>query len=939
MSSSFGRPQPRRVNAQFDPGQPNRLPGMDRQVISRTPDGRFTDFGSAEVAGANAERSYKEAAAFIKQAGDTFASVYKPWLQNEIDKELGQVAGTPEMFESYRQGDEEARAWISRFRPQTQYYVNQQVAAAGAEQYGQRLTALAALNPVRTQTGSSPEDLAAARAKDKSIALEESGLRNVAPEFLRQVAPSLQAIDAKVDAQTSTQRDLDAKAVQDSGIRAGLGTMFYTGAQADYLQSQRPVSPENLAADNAAYRASKTQSWQQELSRLEESRTSVESATLLWQSANETSTAAFGSGDAIDIDAGLSILDQTWQLANDNNVKTANGQVLGQVVITQDGKTFRQVVAERRKQLQPLADQAEAKALLGRIAPDAEQMLRNGSSPSTVMQYLLSNVRDENGNPDIQRIQEAWSTLSPLVQASRAPTNAQTLLERDFQVRLRRAGNSNAEVQGILNEASTAGLTPEQQLRLAGLAGQGSTETQRLSAAENETVEARKSQVQTLVQDGKGSFTAERAEIDLLSRTQQIQERKVEEFVKSTNGTPPSDDEYIKMYRQSADEAYKALSTEVKGSAAANPQTPEEKLRSELNTISENIETFSSQGTATKIREIFSPEFREIAKKAGVKDDYRSLQKYLLDSLAKIKDADGKPAFPNSPQMWFQMRQRAEKAGQDAPASKPTPTATPKAEEQSFIDLLTPETAGGENKQASAKPLQFIGQALAAIVGGRPAQAGTLEGKPGFETPDAVSQLASVVSGRQDVSLRTPSLPQTPPDTPAEVVPAQISTDTHPYFLAIGIAEGTRTPDGGYTRDYYGHPDPANGARNVGTVSSQQYGSPDVADRVWAGRLSALATRMTPVLYQLGVKPGTVAFNRLMFNRLDLEVQSPAAAADLFRNLDGDYSIEGIAKARADSFINPATGQLEAGGFGNSYNRLFTDQRSRAGAFDYKRRF
>jgi len=89
----------------------------------------------------------------------------------------------------------------------------------------------------------------------------------------------------------------------------------------------------------------------------------------------------------------------------------------------------------------------------------------------------------------------------------------------------------------------------------------------------------------------------------------------------------------------------------------------------------------------------------------------------------------------------------------------------------------------------------------------------------------------------------------------------------------------------------------------------------------------------------MGLKPGTVAFNRLMFNRLDLEVQSPAAAADLFRNLTGDYSIEGIAKARADSFINPATGQLEAGGFGGSYNRLFTDQRSRAGAFDYKRRF
>jgi hypothetical protein len=49
-------------------------------------------------------------------------------------------------------------------------------------------------------------------------------------------------------------------------------------------------------------------------------------------------------------------------------------------------------------------------------------------------------------------------------------------------------------------------------------------------------------------------------------------------------------------------------------------------------------------------------------------------------------------------------------------------------------------------------------------------------------------------------------------------------------------------------------------------------------------------------------------------------------------------TIEAIAKARADSFINPVTGRLEAGGFGNSYSRLFADQRSRAGSFDYKKR-
>ena len=52
----------------------------------------------------------------------------------------------------------------------------------------------------------------------------------------------------------------------------------------------------------------------------------------------------------------------------------------------------------------------------------------------------------------------------------------------------------------------------------------------------------------------------------------------------------------------------------------------------------------------------------------------------------------------------------------------------------------------------------------------------------------------------------------------------------------------------------------------------------------------------------------------------------------------GGWTVEAIAKARADSYINPETGRLEASGFGNSYQRLMKDQRSRAGVYDYRRR-
>ena len=46
------------------------------------------------------------------------------------------------------------------------------------------------------------------------------------------------------------------------------------------------------------------------------------------------------------------------------------------------------------------------------------------------------------------------------------------------------------------------------------------------------------------------------------------------------------------------------------------------------------------------------------------------------------------------------------------------------------------------------------------------------------------------------------------------------------------------------------------------------------------------------------------------------------------------WTVEAIAKARADSYINPNR-TIGCPGFGNNYQRLFQDQRSRAGVYDY----
>ena len=192
--------------------------------------------------------------------------------------------------------------------------------------------------------------------------------------------------------------------------------------------------------------------------------------------------------------------------------------------------------------------------------------------------------------------------------------------------------------------------------------------------------------------------------------------------------------------------------------------------------------------------------------------------------------------------------------------------------------------------------------------------------------------------------LKTRPLPQVASATQVRPVPTAVGNDQHELFVMIGVAEGTRTPSGGYTKAYYGHTDPGDGNRNRGTVSGgrNSSASPGMVDVKWMGTLTNVQQRMRPQLIKMGLAPGTQGYNRVMFNIMDLTVQSPAAAQDfagkLFEMQAGNWTIESIAKARADSYINPATGRLDAPGFGNNYQNLIKDQRSRAGVYDYRRR-
>lgn len=150
-------------------------------------------------------------------------------------------------------------------------------------------------------------------------------------------------------------------------------------------------------------------------------------------------------------------------------------------------------------------------------------------------------------------------------------------------------------------------------------------------------------------------------------------------------------------------------------------------------------------------------------------------------------------------------------------------------------------------------------------------------------------------------------------------------------FIGIGLNEGTRTSDGGFTDAYFGHTDPGDGASNRGTVSARA-GTPEEADQTWKGILSQTRSQYKNTLVDMGIPVGSTNYQVLMFNILDLRVQAPAAVPDFVAKipliLQSGVSAESIGAARADSYINPATGKLET--TFKSYEDLLRDQMARS---------
>jgi hypothetical protein len=176
----------------------------------------------------------------------------------------------------------------------------------------------------------------------------------------------------------------------------------------------------------------------------------------------------------------------------------------------------------------------------------------------------------------------------------------------------------------------------------------------------------------------------------------------------------------------------------------------------------------------------------------------------------------------------------------------------------------------------------------------------------------------------------------TAPPVPTDPLPALFEGNSDSLVAwAVGSAEGTRTPNGGINRAYFGHTDPGNRAWNMGTFSYQHGAStPEEADQKQLARLQNQAE----VLRRRALRHGLNLTLEETLNGLDLANQSPLAAIGSVGYIErlseakhnGMEGAEAILVARTRSYINPKTGRWNAPGLGNTEASIRRDQQRRA---------
>jgi len=979
---TYSRPGTGRVNVGSG-GSGGNIPQVRlSEPVRRTPDAPFRDNRSPAQAAKNSDLKYEGINALLDFAG---SEVTQKFVTDEMDrrarKEASGVIDAYPGIATTSQNDPAADAAYNALSPRAKDFVIKARAANAVASYGPALEAQLAKETILTAPGSTPEQRAEATARAATAARDASGLSSLPSYQLVQNADRLAQIDGSFKGQAYQARIAKEADLAQVGLIQGAAAGLSEG-----FKGLEKVGATDQAGDQPL-----TAGWRATV------QATVDAASNNFGPQGQARILAGGIGEAFnritDPQEKLEFLKRTQALTATPMFGADGKTDIFSIPLGNSGKSIKDVLTA----MIPNAEAEADNALLGKTFLQMEELRASGDAEGARALGLqsLGLLNDMSKIPSfIRDIESLTQRVTPDMQI-----NDRGMFDRELD------GQSASSLVKEMIAAPVGTYSPQAINQMFGLArqeasGQRTNNPYKQSHAEFNSARREQSEEFDIGFANYLEFTKEgddsiivngKRELTLAGKRNKANffaEARQRYFELREEGLAKGDWDPAKGIQQAIKETVAAKKEAATG-AGGRPSTPLQAYTSFYNTSSKALYQAASAGNGRIANEdIPAAAIAPATLKSWQQDNPgksfdsltgRQKLNLLAESIMKFKKFDSasgqyvgftkKEAKKKAVEMVEAVEKRA--AESPAPTRARVPETVPvKPDEGEQRQRISPaqkaatelleksvdyikkdaerETGipayegvkrwfnnGGLGPQA----MSYVDGFLNMTLGAAPANAGDLA----YGTPEGLQALRqSWHYGQQ--GLNTAPLPQVAVNTPVRYAPIAINSDKHELFVMVGVAEGTRTASGGYTKAYYGHSDPGDGNWNRGTVSGGRgtNASPQMVDRRWMGTLTNVQQRMRGPLIASGLEPGTAGFNRVMFNLIDLTVQSPAAARDFAGKLSEmkakGWTVEAIAKARADSYINPRTGRLDAPGFGNNYQRLFKDQRSRAGVYDYRRR-
>ena len=923
---------------------------------------------------ADAQKRYESSALknfFDFVQGDQVKGLVDGFMEQDAKNQLGDlIANSPDIVEGWKKGSAAERAYVTNLNPFAQNLIEQTLSEQVSNEYINSVNAGLAASDILTSPTSTEEQIAAERSRIMGDASEKTGYGNLSPYWLAQTAGDVSRIQAEVEGKIDAERQKN---------KAALGLTKYGDAQADYWAKQSEqlsvfriqMSDEEL---KQAY-VTMSQKWEEDVKRGSEATLTTPSSHLrtMLQGLETQTAKLIAAGDE---DAALQLIEDMQRMAAARDIVFPNGVNYWQQRDA-NGNSGIELLNGIQQRVQRIAEEGEtsnarkwAESMVDKLTPtelrDQGRLLFPGEQAA-----ILDVLRGDRAVDNLTSPEQDRAGLEFISRTDNRTPEAATRLIEELEIPW---GSDLAEkiMRSATGDQDAAELEIQKSFRSAIGSERTSNQINQLAyeltdpkMSETDAVKALKRELR--VPEGESDM---KVIVQALGRTIRIEAFTA---LEERDAAGEFDEEGAPSRVAAAQELLLEQIETLREQANFKP-APKEKSDEDPNLQTKQwLQNYARRGAADiDGLEQFDQGFIDLALKEGIIQEgqnaatkTRKLGEYLLETSAKLT-LDGKPVYANKEQVQKIMRGELDpftlKPPEVNPAEplgiaprgsrgsrrrfyrrpQPTPVEEPNpfAEPPQMIDMPP-----AEEEQQVSSALQSFKQGLFTIANvALDVMTGAAPASAQLEFEDNAGEMAQVWARRKPLSVGTPPLPQINGNVVVRTVPLAMTTPRHPYFVAIGIAEGTRTPDGGFTKAWFGHGDPADGNYNRGTVSGGRGPTrgmtPEQVDNYYMKELTGLALAVAPVLQQYGMKPNAQIWHRTIFNYLDLHVQSPAAARDFLRKIPeaikAGGQIEAFAKIRADSYRDPATGRLYTS-FA-SYADLLKDQRSRAGAYDYRKR-